>query len=159
MRHLNVLYARRESQALVGSPERNLLEQARTETERVSAGYRGAAFPALISTIAALPIVAGLIRGIGGLNWLDQTVQVLLGIGLFLGFGLISYLLLQGASTARHRAPLLLDGPLRALWETLGRAGHPPEDDATTFAAVAIVMTVIGWFVVPAILALAFAAH
>ena len=103
--------------------------------------------------------MAGLIRGIGGLNWLDQTVQVLLGIGLFLGFGLISYLLLQGASTARHRAPLLLDGPLRALWETLGRAGHPPEDDATTFAAVAIVMTVIGWFVVPAILALAFAAH
>ena len=72
------------------------------------------------ATIAALPLVAGLIRGIGGLDWLDQTVQVVLGVVLFLGFGLLSYLLLQGAATARHRAHLLLDGPLRALWETLG---------------------------------------
>ena len=155
-RHLTTLYSRREAQAMIGSPERNLLEQARTETERVSAGYRGASFPALISTIAALPLVAGLIRGIGGLDWLDGTVQVVLGVALFVGFGVLSYLLLQGAATARHRAHLLLDGPLRALWETIGRAGNPPEDDATTIAAVAIIMTLLGWFVVPALAALAF---
>ena len=142
---------------MIGSPERNLLEQARTETERVATGYRGASFPALISTIAALPLVAGLIRGIGGLDWLDGTVQVVLGVVLFLGFGAaLRTCLLQGAATARHRAHLLLDGPLRALWETIGRAGNPPEDDATTIAAVAIVMTLLGWFVVPALAALAF---
>jgi hypothetical protein len=158
-RRLNVLYARREAQSLAGSPERNLLEQARIETERVAAGYRGATFPAVVSGIAALPLVAGLARGVGGLNWLDTTVQVVLGLILFALFGLISYVLLQGSSTARQRARLLLDAPLQALWATLGRAGRPPEDDAATFAAVAIVLTFLGWFVVPALVALAFTVY
>ena len=68
-------------------------------------------------------------------------------------------MLLQGSSTARQRARLLLDAPLQALWATLGRAGRPPEDDAATFAAVAIVLTFLGWFVVPALVALAFTVY
>lgn len=158
-RRLFVLYGRREAQALEGSTERHVLQQAREEAERVSAGYRGASFPALVSGIAALPVVAGLVRGVGGLDWLDSTVQVVLGVILFVAFGLISYVMFQGAAAARRRAHLLLDGPLRALWATLGRAGRPPEDDATTFAAIAIVLTFVGWFVVPALLAVAFAVY
>src|SRR5690349_23535765 len=62
-RHLYLLYARREAQATLGTPERNLLAQARAETERVAAGYGGGSFPAIVSGIAALPVVAGLVRG------------------------------------------------------------------------------------------------
>ena len=125
-RRLNVLYARREAQARVGTPERHLLGQARIEAERVAAGYRGAAFPAVVSGIAAVPVLAGLVRGLGGLDWLDGTVQVILGLILIVVFGVVSYVLLQGAATARRRARLLMDGPLQALWQTLGRAGRPP---------------------------------
>jgi hypothetical protein len=157
-RRLNVLYARREAQARLGTPERNLLEQARTEAERVAAGYRGASFPAIVSGIAAVPVVAGLARGLGGLDWLDGTVQVILGLILFAVFGVVSYVLLQGAATARRRARLLMDGPLQALWQTLGRAGRPPEDDATTFAAIAVVLTFVGWFIVPVVVAVLVAA-
>jgi hypothetical protein len=157
-RRLNVLYARREAQAKAGTPERHMLEQARIEAERVAAGYRGAAFPAVVSGIAAVPVLAGLARGLGGLNWLDGTVQVILGIVLFAVFGVVSYVLLQGAATARRRARLLMDGPLHALWQTLGRAGRPPEDDATTFAAIAVVLTFLGWFVVPVVVAVLVAA-
>jgi hypothetical protein len=157
-RRLNLLYARREAQARLGTPERNLLEQARTEAERVAAGYRGASFPAIVSGIAAVPVVAGLARGLGGLDWLDGTVQVILGLILFAVFGVVSYVLLQGAATARRRARLLMDGPLQALWQTLGRAGRPPEDDATTFAAIAVVLTFVGWFIVPVVVAVLVAA-
>jgi len=157
-RRLNVLYARREAQAKAGTPERHMLEQARIEAERVAAGYRGAAFPAVVSGIAAVPVLAGLARGLGGLDWLDGTVQVILGVVLFAVFGVVSYVLLQGAATARRRARLLMDGPLHALWQTLGRAGRPPEDDATTFAAIAVVLTFLGWFVVPVVVAVLVAA-
>jgi len=73
-------------------------------------------------------------------------------------FGLISYVLLQGAATARQRARLLMDGPLTALWQAVGHAGHPPQDDATTFAAIGIVLTFLGWFVVPIVVAVLVAA-
>ena len=51
-----------------------------------------------------------------------------------------------------------MDGPLQALWQTLGRAGRPPEDDATTFAAIAVVLTFLGWFVIPVVVAVLVAA-
>jgi hypothetical protein len=157
-RHLSLLYARREAQAVLGSPERNLLVQARTEVERVAAGYGGASFPAIVSGIAAVPVLAGLLRGLGGLDWLDGTVQIVIGAIAIAVFGLISYVLLRGAATARQRARLLMDGPLRALWQTIGHAGNPPQDDATTFAAVGIVLTFVGWFVVPVVVAVLVAA-
>jgi hypothetical protein len=106
-----------------------------------------------VSAIAAVPVLAGFARGLGGLNWLDDTVQLVIGAIAVLVFGLISYVLLQGAAAARQRARLLMDGPLTALWEAVGHAGRPPEDDATTFAAVGIVLTFVGWFVVPVVVA------
>jgi len=157
-RRLYLLYARREAQATLGTPERNLLAQAREEAERVAAGYGGASFPAIVSGIAAVPLLAGLVRGLGGLDWLDDTVQLVIGAIAIAVFGLISYVLLRGAATARQRARLLMDSPLRALWDTIGHAGRPPEDDATTFAAIGIVLTFVGWFVVPVVVAVLVAA-
>ncbi len=156
-RRLHLLYARREAQAADGSSERHLLAGARAEADLVSSGYRGGTFPAVVSGLAAVPLVAGLSRPLGTLDWLDATVQAVLGGVLFVLFGVVSYVLLQGAATARRRAHLLMKQPLEALWETIGRAGRPPQDDATTFAAVAIVLTFLGWFLLPAVVAVAVA--
>jgi hypothetical protein len=41
------------------------------------------------------------------------------------------------------------DEPLKALWETIGRCGKPPEDDAQAFAIYAIILTVLGWLIIP----------
>jgi len=49
------------------------------------------------------------------------------------------------ASAGSHR----LDQPLRALWETIGAAGHPPRDQSRQFAIIAVVLLVLAWVVVP----------
>jgi hypothetical protein len=38
---------------------------------------------------------------------------------------------------------------LRALWETIGAAGHPPRDQSRQFAIYAAVLLVLGWIIVP----------
>ena len=46
-----------------------------------------------------------------------------------------------------------MDAPLRALWETVGNAGNPPEDDSVLYATVAITITALLWFVLPGAIA------
>ena len=64
---------------------------------------------------------------------------------------------MHGAAIARRRIRLSLDRPLGALWETVGWCGNPPKDNARTFAAVAIAVTVVGWLVIPVAALLVFA--
>jgi hypothetical protein len=51
---------------------------------------------------------------------------------------------------ARRRSQLIMAAPLQALWETVGRAGRPPEDDAVLFGTIAVVLTTLVWIVIPA---------
>ena len=46
--------------------------------------------------------------------------------------------------------------PIAALWETIGRAGDPPEDDSVLFATIAIVLTALVWFALPALVGAGF---
>jgi hypothetical protein len=46
--------------------------------------------------------------------------------------------------------------PLAALWETLGNAGTPPEDDSVLFASIAVLVTALVWFVLPAAAAIVY---
>jgi hypothetical protein len=39
--------------------------------------------------------------------------------------------------------------PLAALWETIGHAGMPPEDDSVMIASGALVLAALVWFVLP----------
>jgi hypothetical protein len=50
---------------------------------------------------------------------------------------------------ARRRIRLTTDPPLEALWETIGRCGHPPRDQARAIAFVAIILTFIPWVLIP----------
>ena len=65
--------------------------------------------------------------------------------------------ILQAAAIARRRTRIALDQPLRALWETIGAAGHPPKDQSRQFATYAALLLVLGWIVVP--VAIAYAAR
>ena len=67
----------------------------------------------------------------------------------FVVLGALSWMILRGAAVAHHRIRITTDAPVRALWETIGRCGNPPEDDAQTFAVYAIILTVVGWLLIP----------
>jgi hypothetical protein len=54
------------------------------------------------------------------------------------------------------RIRLATRAPLQELWDALGSAGDPPRDQSRKFAVVAIVVTTLTWFVVPAALAIVF---
>jgi hypothetical protein len=69
-----------------------------------------------------------------------------------------SWAILRGAAVAHHRIEMTVKEPLRALWETIGRCGKPPEDDAQTFAVYAIILTVVGWLLIPVGVLFVFAA-
>jgi len=64
--------------------------------------------------------------------------------------------MLRGAAVAHRRAQLVMQRPLAALWETIGHAGAPPQDAGRMYATVAIVLTALVWFVIPAVAAVLF---
>jgi hypothetical protein len=70
------------------------------------------------------------------------AVFALLAFGAF-------WCILQAAGIARRRTRIALDQPLRALWETIGSAGHPPRDQSRQFATYAVILLVLAWIVVP----------
>jgi len=51
---------------------------------------------------------------------------------------------------ARRRIKLTVERPVAALWETIGRAGTPPEDQSRAFATYGILLTALSWLLVPA---------
>ncbi len=156
---LRTLYSRREAQSPPGLPERQLLARARVEMDRVAPGYGGGGLrtPILIAG-AAVPLLASVAQSAGAIPFSSRYVQ-LGGVGiLFVLFFAISSALLRGAAVARRRSRLIMGQPLALLWETIGHAGNPPEDDSATFATVAIVLTAVIWFVLPAVAVVLFVA-
>lgn len=149
---LRTLYARREAQSPPEAPERRMLARARMEMDRVAPGFGGGGVgaPILVAGGAAVPLLASFAQSVGAIpfsNRLLQVVGVALLLLLFLG---LSSVLLRGAAVAHRRSQLIMQQPLAALWEAIGHAGSPPEDDSVTFATVAIVLTAVVWFVLPA---------
>ena len=65
-------------------------------------------------------------------------------------FGAVAWVILRGAAVARRRIKLTVERPTQALWETIGRAGSPPQDQARAFALYGIILTAVSWLVVPA---------
>ena len=79
---------------------------------------------------------------------------IALGV-LFLVFAALSWAVLRGSAVARHRIRLTLDEPLKALWETVGAAGRPPKDSAKDFALIAVILTAVGFVMIPIAVAVA----
>jgi hypothetical protein len=149
---LRKLYARRETQAEPGSPERKLLGGARVEMDRITPGFSGGGIgaPVLVAGGLALPLLASLSQYLGAI---DVTNPMILWVGiglLFVIFLSLSAAMLRGAAVAHHRSRLIMNGPLHALWETIGHAGNPPEDDSVEIATGALMLAALVWFVLPA---------
>ena len=145
------LYARREANAARNDPARRMLMRARMEMERLLPGFKRNALGAsafllggaVLSTVVRwlqLAITAALAD-----LWTQIVATVVLGL-VIVG---IAWIVLRGAAVARRRIQLTLDGPIGALWETIGRCGDPPRDPSRTFALIAIILALLPWLLIP----------
>lgn len=155
---LQTLYARREAQCPPNQPERHALARARMEMDRLAPGFGGGgvAAPILVAAGAALPLLASFTDYVGAVD-LGNSYVLWGGLaGLFLVFLFLSTILLRGAAVAHRRSRLIMEQPLAALWQTIGSAGNPPEDDSVMIATLSVLLTALVWVVLPVLAAIVF---
>jgi hypothetical protein len=152
------LYTRRVAWVPPGDPARLVLVRARLDVEAATTSYktRTGGLPTFLVGGAAVSSLAQGARGAASAAAGSHAGVVVAFIATFVLLAVASWIVLRGAAVARRRIRLTLDRPLRALWETVGWCGHPPTDPARTFAAVAIVLTVVGWLLIPLLVLLVF---
>ncbi len=145
------IYERREANSAWDTPEHAMLRRARIDARRVSAGMNGKplGIPAFVLGGAFITTIAGAAQS-AAKKALDHQVGVLvLGAIVVALLCALSWVALYSAGVARHRIKLSTDQPMQALWETIGAAGDPPQDESLNFAVYAIVLLVLSWAVVP----------
>ena len=96
-----------------------------------------------------MPLLASATQYFGGINFLARPVLIGLFVLLVLLFGFLSSVLLSAASVAHRRCRLIAGQPLAALWEVVGNAGGPPQDNSQPFALLAIVLSALVWIGIP----------
>jgi len=145
------LYARREANAARSDPARRMLMRARMEMERLLPGFKRNALgvSAFLLGGAALSTVVRWLQLAITAALSDLWTQILATVILGLIIVGIAWIVLRGAAVARRRIQLTLDGPIGALWETIGRCGGPPRDPSRTFALIAIVLALLPWLLIP----------
>jgi len=145
------LYERRESSAIPGTPEHQMLRRARISAARVEPGYKGNQL-GLPTFLLGGAIISTVFSGIQAfIRWAfsDTIGSVILAGVLAVVFGGLAWAALYAASVARRRIRLSTDQPIRALWETIGACGNPPKDSSYDFAIYAIVLLALTWLLVP----------
>ncbi|MDQ1467462.1 MAG: hypothetical protein QOH10_1877 [Actinomycetota bacterium] len=145
------LYARRWAESPRGSTEFGMLRLARVQVERLAPDFQRSSLgvPTFLLGGAALSGVASLIQEVL-LRAAHNRLLLLIVAGVFAALALGGFwCILKAAAIARRRTRIALDQPLRALWETIGAAGHPPKDQSRAFATYAVILLVLGWIVVP----------
>lgn len=145
------LYTRRLAWFEPNDPNRMAMVRARLDAERVSTTYKSnpVGIPTFILGGAAVSFVASIMRVVSDAALGSRTAAVLAIVTAFAVLGAASWMILRGAAVAHHRIRISVEEPLKALWETIGRCGRPPEDDAQQFAVYAIILTVLGWLLIP----------
>jgi len=146
------LYLQRLAWCRADDPARPLLLRANRDVQRAADTFKNN--PIGVPTFL---LGGALVSGLGSLlraasdaaGGSKTTASVALGV-LTIGLGALAWTILRAAAVARRRIRLTVEGPLSALWETIGRAGKPPQDQARQFAVYAIVITALAWIVVPA---------
>ncbi|MGE0880046.1 MAG: hypothetical protein AB7L13_21545 [Acidimicrobiia bacterium] len=152
MDSLRHLYGRREANCIWGSEEMHLLRRARIHAEHLTPGFKrkgGLGLPTFLVGGAAISTVVSLLKGVSDAASKQKPVLVTVAIVVCLLFLGLAWCILRAAATARHRIRLTTQGPLQALWETIGAAGNPPKDDSRNFALYALLLTAVGWLVLP----------
>jgi hypothetical protein len=154
------LYARRWANSEKGSPEFGMLRLARLQMERLAPDYQRSSLgvPTFLLGGAALSGIASVVQGVM-VKAVHNRLLLLVVAGLFTALALGGFwCILKAAAIARRRTRIALDQPLRALWETIGAAGHPPKDQSRQFAVYAVVLLLVAFIVVPVAITLAITA-
>lgn len=145
------LYTRRVAWTPAGDPSRMTLVRARLDVERAlpSLKQSGGGLPTFLVGGAAVSSLAQVGRATASTAAGSRVGLGVAGVATFILLAGAAWAILRGASIARRRIRLTLDRPLAALWETIGWCGHPPRDSARSFALIAIVLTVVGFVIIP----------
>jgi hypothetical protein len=146
------LYERRVASTPPGHADRLVLLRAARDARRINQNYKGnpIGVPAFLLGGAAISALWGMLRSAADVVLGNRAAAIVAVIVLTSLFGIVAWVILRGAAVARRRIRLTTERPVAALWETMGRAGQPPQDRARTFAAYGIILTAVSWFVVPA---------
>ena len=153
------LYSRRLAWMPTGDPSRMTVVRARLDVERAAPAFKKKAggVPAFLVGGAAISSVTQGVRGLASAAGGSRVGLAVAGLITFVLLAAIAWVVLHGAAIARRRIRLAMDRPLAALWQTVGWCGRPPRDAARMFAAVGIVLTVLGWLLIPLAAVLLFA--
>ena len=145
------LYTRRLAWFESSDPMRLAMIRARLDAERVATTYKSnpLGIPTFVLGGAAVSGLASGLRVLAEAAIGSRLAAILVIVAAFVVLAVLSWMILRGAAVAHHRIRLTTEEPMKALWETIGRCGRPPEDDAQTFAVYAIILTVVGWLVIP----------
>ena len=148
---MHKLYARRWANALVDDPARAMLGRARYETEKLQSGFKRnpLGVPTFLLGGAAVSAAGTAMQQVVTSALTSTWSKVVATIVLAAVFGAISWIVIRGAAIARRRIRLTSRDALDALWETIGRCGHPPGDQSKTFALIALIILAVGWLSIP----------
>ena len=148
------LYERREANCDWESQERRLLRRARYDAARVEPGYKGKTIgvPAFLLGGAVLSGAFSAVQRTLRSALDNKILTVVFGVVVVAVFVGAAWSAIYGAAIARRRIRLALDQPLKALYETIGACGPPPQDQSTNFAIYAIGLFLLAWIVIPAII-------
>ena len=157
---LRNLYWMREMEAESDSRELKLLRPARFDATALCEIMRSREIgvPSFVIAGLLIPLGATLWRLLTGFTFENWWVAALVGlIGVAIGLGL-AWIVLRGTALASSRIRVAVREPLQAVWDDIGNCGAAPRDRSRNFAAIAIVLAVGVWIVLPTLVALAFVA-
>ena len=145
------LYTRRWANALEGDPAREMLARARFHTEKLTPGFKRnpLGVPTFLLGGAAVSFAASAAQGALRSAASGTIARIAATAIMFLVLAAMSWVVIRGAAIARRRIKLTTEGPMKALWQTIGRCGDPPKDQSKTFALVAVILLAAGWLVIP----------
>lgn len=152
IREMHTLYAMREANSPVGTPEHMMLETARKQMDGLipELSRHTTGLPAFVVGGAAISGTFSVIQ-----RGLQHDVGRIAVACVFLVIALVSFwAVLRAAAIARRRTRIALDDSLNALWETLGDAGSPPRDRSRMFATIGAILLALVWIVIPVLVAL-----
>lgn len=151
LRHVYGLYVHRETQLESGTADQQNVAGRREQIGRLRGEITGggAAIPIALSLGTLLPAVLSGVRYAGAIDTGERWVWLIAAIVASLFLVPIPILVLSGARHARRRAQLLVHVPLSELWQAIGDAGAPPQDDSARFAVITISVLSLGWLVLP----------
>ncbi len=149
--HILHLYERREANMDDDDPHRLMVTRARIQMKRIAPGFKRNALEVPLFVVAgagastALRLVSDAV--LAAFSSLVGKVIAVVVIGLVVAG--LAWVVLRGAAVARRRITLTTDGPMQALWETVGRAGLPPQDPSRVFALIALIFALLPWVLIP----------